>query len=592
MKIKLLALFILITLAFINLNAQSIGTGLSNHTIAVNSDGTVYTWGRNNSGQLGNGTNTSSNVPVAVVTSGVLNGKTIIQIASGIFHSIALTSDGKVYTWGYNYYGQLGNGNNTDSNVPVSVVTSGVLSGKTIVYVTCGGYHSIAVASDGTVYTWGFNSDGQLGNGTTAINSNVPVAVVMSGVLSGKVITKVAAGSFSSTALASDGTVYSWGYNFYGQLGNGTNTSSNVPVAVVTSGVLNGKTITQIAGGTSHSMALASDGTIYSWGYNPNGQLGDGSTGTGSNVPIAVITSGVLSGKVISRIACGLSHSIALSSDGNVYTWGYNGYGQLGNGNYTSSSVPVEIITSGVLSGKTVTQIAGGYYHTIALASDGTLYTWGFNTFGQLGNTTTTNSNEPVAVNQTSMGLLPVELINFFGVVSKNNVILNWQTATEVNNYGFDIECKSSNEEWRIIGFVSGNGNSNSLKEYSFTDKNPPSGKIKYRLKQIDIDGSFSYSNEVEINTEIPKIFSLQQNYPNPFNPSTTFEFTIPEDGLTTLKIYDFLGQEIQTLVNEELKSGQIHRVNFDGSRLASGIYFYKLESKNHSAIKKFILMK
>jgi len=247
--------------------------------------------------------------------------------------------------------------------------------------------------------------------------------------------------------------------------------------------------------------------------------------------------------------------------------------------------------------GKVITTFASNYteINSMALQNDGKILIAGN---GNLWNGFTYTYDFTVA-RYDNPSVLPVE-ISSFTVIYKNNLInIYWTTATEINNYGFEIERSVvgkkqtlSENVWEKIGFVAGHGNSNSPKYYSFTDKNPLSGKITYRLKQIDIDGTISYSNEVEISTEVPKVFSLQQNYPNPFNPSTTFEFTIPEDGLTTLKIYDFLGQEIQTLVNEELKSGQIHRVNFDGSRLASGIYFYKLESKNHSAIKKFILMK
>jgi hypothetical protein len=193
---------------------------------------------------------------------------------------------------------------------------------------------------------------------------------------------------------------------------------------------------------------------------------------------------------------------------------------------------------------------------------------------------------------------LPVELTSFIATVTKQNQVeLNWQTATEINNYGFEIErfvifSPSKNDNWQKIGFVKGNGNSNSPKYYSFIDQNPVGGKLKYRLKQIDSDGSFSYSNEIVVDVNIPKVFALEQNYPNPFNPITTISFTLQEDGLTTLKIYDLLGREVKTLVNEELKAGQIHRINFDGSRLASGVYFYKLESKNKSMIRKFVLMK
>jgi len=539
MKTKITALFMLILAAFISLNAQSIGTGNSEHTIVTKSDGTVYTWGYNGYGQLGNGnTGTgSNNVPVAVYTSGVLNGKTITQVADGYGHSIALASDGTVYTWGYNDYGQLGNGiTGTDSNVPVAVNTSGVLSGKTITQVASGSYHSIALASDGKVYTWGYNNHGQLGTGNT--------------------------------------------------------TTSNVPVAVDASVVLSGKTITQAAAGQYHSIALASDGKVYTWGYNSNGQLGNGNNTT-SNVPVAVITSGVLIGKTITKVAAGASHSIALASDGTVYTWGYNGYGQLGNGDNTRRNVPVAVSTSVVLSGKTITQVAAGGHHSIALASDEKVYPWGYNSKGQLGNGNNTNSNVPVAVDQSGMGALPVELTSFTAApTSSATVVLNWQTATEVNNYGFEIQravVSGQLSEWEKVGFVNGHGNSNSSKQYSFTDNLLDLNlnlNLNYRLKQIDIDGNFEYSDVVEVKVETPTQFKLAQNYPNPFNPETKIRYSIPlvETHSSAaaqnvfLKVYDVLGNEVATLVNEEKPAG-VYEVNFDASKLSSGIYLYKLQA-------------
>jgi alpha-tubulin suppressor-like RCC1 family protein len=562
--------------------AQMIGTGHGYHSIAVKSNGIVYTWGKNDYEQLGDGSNMSSNVPVEVYRGGVLSDKTITQVATGYYHSIALASDGTVYTWGGNNSGQLGNGSNTNSNVPVAVT----ISGKTITQVAAGFEHSIALASDGTMYTWGYNDFGQLGNGSNT-SSNVPVEVT----ISGKIITQVAAGGYHSIALASDGTLYTWGYNAFGQLGDGSTTSSNVPVAVT----ISGKTITQVAAGIYHSIVLASDGAVYTWGNNYYGQLGNNSN-TDSNVPVAVYTSGVLSDKTITQVAAGYYHSIALASNGAVYTWGYNDSGQLGDGSNTSSNVPVEVYTSGVLSGKTITQVAVGFNHCIALASDGAVYTWGDNSYGQLGDGSTTNSNVPVAVDLSLMGPLPVELTTFAAQLNSQGVQLNWSTATEVNNYGFEVERKSlsgkNSVQWEKIGFVKGNGNSNSPRAYQFIDKNPLGGKTKYRLKQIDIDGSYSYLEEVEVNVELPKVFALEQNYPNPFNPTTTITFTLAEDGLTTFKIYDVLGREIKTLVNEVLKAGEIHRINFDGSGLSSGVYFYRLESNNKSLMRKFILMK
>lgn len=192
---------------------------------------------------------------------------------------------------------------------------------------------------------------------------------------------------------------------------------------------------------------------------------------------------------------------------------------------------------------------------------------------------------------------LPVELTSFIGSVTNNSVSLSWQTATEVNNYGFEIERMRNYESgfinWEKIGFVSGYGNSHSPKNYSFIDTNPPSGKLKYRLKQIDTDGSVEYSQVVEVETEIPKQFSLYQNYPNPFNPVTTISFTIPQSGNVKLVLYNALGQEIATLIHQEMNAGIYnYQLMIDNYKLSSGVYFYKLQSGSFTQTKKLLLMK
>ncbi len=568
----------------------TIGTGCySLHTIVTNASGTAYAWGNNADGELGNSGNTNSNVPVAVYTSGVLSGKTIVQVAAGSSHSIALASDGTVYTWGFNIGGQLGNSSNTNSNVPVAVYTSGVLAGKKIIQVAAGGAHSIALASDGTVYTWGDNAYGQLGNGNTT-SSNVPVAIYTSGILASKTIIQVAAGLYYSIALASDGTVYTWGYNIHGQLGNGNNIDNYVPVAVYTSGVLTGKTIIQVAAGGYHSIALASDGTVYIWGYNIHGQLGDASN-TDSNVPVAVSTSGVLAGKKIIQVAAGGYHSIALASNGTVYTWGDNIDGELGNGNNTNSNVPVAVSTSGALSGKTITQVAAGRFHSIALGSDGVVYTWGYNVEGELGNGSNTDSNVPVSVDQSGIGPLPVELTSFTAAIVEKGVLLNWKTATEVNNYGFEILRSAQNYNWENIGFVQGHGNSNSPKKYSFEDDNPPGGKVQYRLKQIDTDGQFEYSDVIEIVVGAPIKFELFQNYPNPFNPATIISYSIPEATFVKINVYNILGERVAQLVNGFKEAGE-YNIHFDAGNLQSGIYVYQITAGDFKQVRKMMFIK
>jgi hypothetical protein len=198
-----------------------------------------------------------------------------------------------------------------------------------------------------------------------------------------------------------------------------------------------------------------------------------------------------------------------------------------------------------------------------------------------------------------NMDVLPVELTSFTANYVNGNVGLKWTTATEVNNYGFNVERRETgngkSETWVKIGFVQGSGNSNSPKEYLFVDSTPPSGKIHYRLKQVDFDGQFEYSGIVEVIIETPTQFSLQQNYPNPFNPITTIKYSIPNVGtgfsLSILKVYDILGSEVAVLVNEMQPAGN-YEIQFDGSKLASGVYIYKLQSGNYSSVKKFMLLK
>jgi len=501
-KFVLLSILVLLVPTFIM--AQYIGTGSSAfHNIISKSNGDVYTWGYNLFGQLGIGNNESSSIiPVEVE---LLHGKIITQVAMGGGHTIALDASGVVYTWGYNRYGELGIGNENGigSNIPVEV--GGVLSQKTIIQVAAGEYHSIALGADGTVYTWGYNYMGQLGNGNYT-DSNVPVETTLSGTISGGTIIQVAAGMNHSMALADDGTVYTWGFNGYGQLGNATEVSTyNVPVPVFTSGVLNGKTVIQIAAGNGHSIALTTEGNVYTWGWGGYGQLGnEDSTRANQNVPVAVSTSGVLSGKTITKIAGGGIHSVALASDGTVYTWGQNSFGELGNGDnlHQNQNVPVAVVTSGALNGVTITQVAAGNNHTITLGNNGTVYTWGRNQYGILGNGSYAESNVPVAINQSGMGLLPVE-----------------------------------------------------------------------------------------IDSQLPAEFELSQNYPNPFNPTTNIKFNLPKSEFVTLKIFDIIGNEVATIVNEQKSAGSF-TIKFDASNLTSGIYLYQLQAGSFREIKKMMLVK
>ncbi len=191
--------------------------------------------------------------------------------------------------------------------------------------------------------------------------------------------------------------------------------------------------------------------------------------------------------------------------------------------------------------------------------------------------------------------VLPVELTNFTANICEEEIKLNWQTATEVNNYGFQVERQIlnqvQNDKWESIAFVEGHGNSNSPKEYSFIDSDNLSRLVQYRLKQIDIDGGFEYSDVVEVEINSTKEFKLAQNFPNPFNPTTKIDFSIPSDNNVEVKVFNTLGMEVATLVNGYKNAGT-HSVEFNANNLSSGIYFYKIVSGNYSDIKKMILLR
>lgn len=367
-------------------------------------------WGSNSRGLLGDGTQTNRQAPVRVLALGALKGKTVVQVACGSAHTLALCSDGTVAAWGDNSGGQLGDNTFSPSTVPVAVTrTAGsVLAGKTVVAVAAGGMHSQALCSDGTVAGWGANSDGQLGVNSGSEREKVAMEVpTWFGPLQGRSVVRISAGGTHSLALCSDGTLVAWGDNFSGKLGDNSTTQRKYPVAVnVAAGTsaLAGKSVISIAACSSHSLALCSDGTVAAWGSNFFGQLGDNTT-TNRLVPVAVnVAAGTSSlfGKTVVAIAGSDAFSIALCSDGTLSAWGFNEAGTVGDNTTTERHVPVAVNTDlgiSALAGKTVVAIEAGNGFCLAWCSDGTLAAWGYNAAGAVGDDSTTNRIVPVAVN-------------------------------------------------------------------------------------------------------------------------------------------------------------------------------------------------
>lgn len=296
------------------------------------------------------------------------------KIAAGNSHTMALMTDGTVMTWGFNASGQLGNGSYSSKSTPVTVTGLG----GTVKAIAAGSVHSVALMEDGTLKNWGDNYFGELGNGTYNNNSTTPVTTTGLG-------NAVTAGHEHTVAIMTDGKVKAWGNNSYYQIGDGTNVMRTTPITVTG---LEG-TVMAIAAGRYHTLALLADGTVKAWGDNSCGQLGIGNSLFNST---RVTVTGL--GGAATAIAAGQDHSAALMADGTVKVWGCNQSGQLGNGTTTGSSTPLTV--TGL--GGTATAVATGWKHTVTLMADGTVKSWGANIVGQLGDGTTSGSSTPVTV--------------------------------------------------------------------------------------------------------------------------------------------------------------------------------------------------
>jgi len=344
----------------------SVGGG-NRHSLALMNNGTVRAWGSNTDGALGVGAPTDNSlVPIAI---GGLTGVSAISAGDGL--SLALMNDGTMKGWGENFFGATGSGDNvTPVYTPVNVVNL-----TNVKAISAGGYYSIAVKNDGTVWAWGSGEWGQLGDGTVNIARLLPVQVLTG-------VSAISASQDHTLALKDDGTVWAWGKGLGGMIGDGSAVDRLTPVQVVG---LTG--VSAISAGEVHSLALLSDGTVRAWGNNDSGQLGDGST---SNRLTPVQVSGLSN---VLAISAGGHFSVALKSDGTVWAWGSGQNGRIGDGSTTNRLTPVQ--ASGLTN---VLAISAAQDHTLALKNDGTVWAWGFNGFGQVGDDTTIDALTPVPV--------------------------------------------------------------------------------------------------------------------------------------------------------------------------------------------------
>jgi len=341
------------------------------HTCALTKAGTVACWGINNNGQLGDGTDNSTVAPVAVQG---LTG--VVAIVAGHYHTCALTKSGRVKCWGANNHGQIGDDSTTDRLTPTDV--SGLGSG--VLAIGAGEYHTCAVTAAGAAMCWGQNQNGQLGNGTLD-DSHLPGQVT--GLSSG--IAAIAGGVNHTCAVTSAGQVKCWGDNSNGQLGNGTRTNERSPRPVLVRGI---RGATAVATGQQHSCAIAG-GRVKCWGFDSDGQLGDGGN-TEQDSPVATRALGT----DVAAIDAGLWHNCALLADGRVKCWGFNSDGQIGNGTGFGNNAHTPVLVKTI---RGATAIATGSRHGCAIIKAGNLRCWGQND-GQIGDGTTVERDTPVDV--------------------------------------------------------------------------------------------------------------------------------------------------------------------------------------------------
>ena len=335
------------------------------YTVAIKSDGTLWAWGDNYAGQLGYGSNVNRTVPTQEYTQST----NWSSVSAGDNHTVAIKSDGTLWAWGNNMYGKLGNGE-INSFVDTYIPTQEITQSTNWSSVSAGGAHTVAIKSDGTLWAWGDNYAGQLGDGTQELTI-VPVQESTSSTN----WSSVSVGSAHTVAIKSDDTLWVWGHYRDGRLGLGEGTTTYI--VVPTQNSISGNSWSSVSSKSSHTIAIKADGTLWGWGKNTYGVLGD-ETEDSSWVPIQESSSATN----WSSVNAGLFHTVTIKTDGTIWSWGSGLYGKFGDGNALSKSlVPIQEYTQST----NWSSVSAGNSHTLAIKSDGTLWAWGENNYGELG---------------------------------------------------------------------------------------------------------------------------------------------------------------------------------------------------------------
>ena len=448
------------------------------HTLAIKTDGTLWAWGYNQFGEVGDGTIIYKNLPTQIGTDNNWS-----KITAGANHSLAIKTNGTLWAWGNNSFGQLGDSTNTNKNVPTQIGTDNNWS-----KITAGANHSLAIKTDGTLWAWGYNNYGQLGDSTNT-NKNIPTQVGIENSWS-----QIDCGEGHSIAIKTNGTLWAWGLNSNGQLGDGTNgpnTETNIPIHI---GIATNWF--KITAGSNQTLAIKTDGTLWAWGSNANGDLGDG-TYTDINSPTQI-------GSAVnwSQIDAGLYHVVALKTNGTLWAWGANSSSQLGDGTNADKYIPTQISTA-----TNWTQINAGSNHSIGITSTGNFYSWGENTLGQLG---LGFPNFPTNIPHIVAFPLSTSFTATTNICAGSNIVVNYnaynciglgnlftvQLSNALGNFAFPV----------TIGTLNSNAASGTIS--CTIPQNTPNGN-GYRVRVVVADPfviSADNGSNITINGAIPQI--------------------------------------------------------------------------------------
>jgi alpha-tubulin suppressor-like RCC1 family protein len=417
-------------------------------------------------------------------------------IQSSNIHTLAIAQNGTLWGWGDNQWGQLGDGTYVDKNIPTQIGTESNWTALGL-----GEYHSLAIKSNGSLWAWGDNQYGALGNGTfVSVNTPIQVGTDTDWL-------KLQKTSYQSHAIKSNGTLWAWGLNNYGQLGDGTLVNKNTPTQI------GSFAWDQVFGGYYHTIGIKSDGTLWTWGGNNKGQLGDG-TLVNKNTPTQIGTSNWLS------VSASIETSIAIKSDGTLWSWGENSSGEMGDGTGVDKLIPTQIGSS------TWTKIISGYFHSVGIRTNGTLWSWGYNIQGQLGDGTTVAKLAPTQIGSNT----------------------NWLKLASGGRFSFAIKTDGTLWSWGL----NGDGN---LGLGDTTQRNAP---VEVSCPAVLSSDDFIAENNVTI-------------YPNPSNGI----FTIDAKEAVTVEVYDIIGKKV---FSSKMALGSS---NFDLSNHANGIYLLMVTNQN-----------